>query len=111
MRYWWGRTRRKTSGCCFRDGIEIGICLDARRTCACSVKLDASLSAVGSKLNPIGCQIRRCRVSAIDHFFGGDVDRGQHKALRINTQREFMSPIGRPTRFVDGGGAVDELFS
>ncbi len=32
-----------------------------------------------------------------------------YKSLKINAQKENMSPIGRPIRIVDGGSAVDEL--
>jgi hypothetical protein len=33
------------------------------------------------------------------------------QALGINPRREFMTPLGRPIRIVDGGTAVRELFS
>src|SRR5207253_762070 len=32
------------------------------------------------------------------------------QALGINPRREFMTPLGRPIRIVDGGTAVRELF-
>ncbi len=40
-----------------------------------------------------------------------DLFQSIYKSLGIDTKKEFMSPIGRPTKFVDGGAAVDELFS
>ncbi len=40
-----------------------------------------------------------------------DLFQSIYKALRVNTQKEYMTPVGRPTKFVDGGSAVCELFS
>jgi hypothetical protein len=34
-----------------------------------------------------------------------------YKALGIDAQRQYMTPIGRPLKFVDGGKAIDELLS
>jgi hypothetical protein len=32
-------------------------------------------------------------------------------SLKINADREQMTPIGRPIKIVDGGSVVQELFS
>jgi hypothetical protein len=34
-----------------------------------------------------------------------------YKALDVDAEREYMTSIGRPLKFVDGGKAIDELFS
>jgi hypothetical protein len=34
-----------------------------------------------------------------------------YKSLGVDPAKENMSPIGRPIKIVDGGKAVDELFS
>lgn len=39
-----------------------------------------------------------------------DLFRSIYRALEINPDKEFMSPIGRPIKIVEGGTAVDGLF-
>ena len=34
-----------------------------------------------------------------------------YKALEVDARREYMTPIGRPLKFVDGGAPIEELFS
>ncbi|HVW38588.1 MAG TPA: DUF1501 domain-containing protein, partial [Pirellulales bacterium] len=40
-----------------------------------------------------------------------DLFRTIYKSLGIDAEKENMSPIGRPIKIVDGGKAVEELFS
>lgn len=40
-----------------------------------------------------------------------DLFRSIYKSLRIDANKEYLSPIGRPIKFVEGGAAVDELFA
>lgn len=40
-----------------------------------------------------------------------DLFQSIYKSLQIDTRKEYITPIGRPIKFVDGGAAVEELFS
>lgn len=55
--------------------------------------------------DPGGVEVAQRAVSAQDLF------RTIYKSLGIDADRENMSPIGRPIKIVDGGQAIDELFS
>jgi hypothetical protein len=67
-----------------------------------------------------GCGVRGGHVLGKTDAGGDEVTDGQmsekdlfrsiYRALEINPDKEFMSPIGRPIKIVEGGTAVDGLF-
>jgi uncharacterized protein (DUF1501 family) len=67
-----------------------------------------------------GCGVRGGQVIGKTDAGGDDVADGRmtekdlfrsiYRALGINSDKEFMSPIGRPIKIVEGGAPVDQLF-